>query len=341
MTDQPQPRKTKGQRRPKDEDSRPSQKSQKPKSQKPRYRLPYILNSDPRQFELQFYQRYDESYLFNKAVTVMYAIEQGAEFQQHVQTYVEEWQGGSLSDKYFSSLKAELFFMTLHQFEAFFALLIAPFQQTPTWIYLTAYTTDEIKAAIRQYFDGDLATLTRGFCRHSEERKFLAEALYQNSTSTLPEHQARWNENLDNAAWLIRRVADRYLTNLKAYNSYKHGLRTVIQQNAYLRLRPNDAAGNPIGPGIAWSSEEALSFLELKETAEGTTVHETTTFFDPTMSFFYLVKLHQMIETIKLTRLAALRGDPDGPRLNMFLRIDKDDIMTKEAESSFTFTFPA
>lgn len=340
MADQPQQRKAKKQRRPKEAESPPAQQPQKSKSRKPRYRLPYILNSDLRQFELQFYEQYDESYLFNKAVTIMYAVEQGEEFRQHVQTYVAEWQGGSLTDKYFASLKAEMFFMALHQFESFFALLIAPFQQIPTWVYLTAYTTEEMKAAIHQYFDGDLATLTGGFCQRGEERRFLAEALYQNSTSTLPEYQARWDENLDNAAWLIRRAADIYLTNLKAYNSYKHGLRTVTQQNAYFAVRPNNAAGNATGPGFAWSSEDALSFLELKETTEGTTIHETTTFFDPMVSFFYLVKLHQMMETIKLTRLAALRGDPEGPRLNMFLSIDKEDIMLKEAKSRFTFTFP-
>jgi hypothetical protein len=69
--------------------------------------------------ELYFYERYDEDFLFNKAVTLMYAIEQGEEFRERVQRYAEDWQGGSLNDRYLPSLRAETFFMALHQFESF------------------------------------------------------------------------------------------------------------------------------------------------------------------------------------------------------------------------------
>ncbi len=65
------------------------------KKQRRGRKLPYLLNSDPYKLELDFYERYNENFLFNKAVTLMYAIEQGEEFRESVQRNAEDWQGGS------------------------------------------------------------------------------------------------------------------------------------------------------------------------------------------------------------------------------------------------------
>jgi hypothetical protein len=220
--------------------------------------------------ELDFYARYDESFLFSKAVTLMYAIEQGDAFKENVQQYADQWRIGSLKDKYFASLRAELFFMALHQFESFFALLIAPFQQVPTWIYLTAYTTDEMKRAVGQFLDRDIGALTNGAYQFGEVTAFLEEALYGGSMSTDPDQQLKWGENLDNATWLIRRAAQAYLDNLKAYNSYKHGLRTMTGSNAHFTIRLNDAEGKPTGSGFTRTSEDSLSYLDLQPNDLGT-----------------------------------------------------------------------
>ena len=217
--------------------SQPPKQSQQPTAKKlGGHLLPFSLCAYPGDLELRFYQQYDESYLFNRAVTIMYAVEQGAEFKQKVQTYLDGMHGGSLTQQVLGVTTSGSFFMTLHQFESLFALLIAPFQIFSS-LFLTAYTTDGIKAAIRQFLDGDLAALTDGAYTRGQEREFLSEALYLNSRSSSPEEQATWDENLDNALWLIHRGANAYLENLTAYNSYKHGLRAVTRPNATFVIR--------------------------------------------------------------------------------------------------------
>jgi hypothetical protein len=133
--------------------------------------------------------------------------------------------GGKLSERYLESLKAEAFFSTLHQCESFFALLTAIFQPLPHWLYLTIYETKEIKAAIQQIVDGEIAAVTHGALK--EMREFVRVAVYTEFILTNPELAGQWDENLDNAAWLIKRIGEHFLRYDRAYNSYKHGLRVM------------------------------------------------------------------------------------------------------------------
>jgi hypothetical protein len=104
-------------------------------------------------------------------------------------------------------------------------------------------------------------------------------------------------------------------------------------------MRLNDAEGNPTGSGFTRTSEDSLSFLDLQPNDLGTTVYETTKFFDPTRSFFYLAKMQQMMVTIKATRLAGLRADSEGPTLNTYFGIDQKLHAQLDAQSKWEFTF--
>lgn len=293
--------------------------------------VPYIFTTEPHELDLQFYQRYDESFLYNKAVTLMYALSGGDQFKLQVENILQENGAGPLNSKYFESLRAELYFMTLHQFESFFALLIAPFQELPDWIYLTAYRED-LRGAVQQFVGGRISGLTNG--RFKNERGFIAASVYAGNVTADETQQARWDENLDNISWLVRRVARVYLDDLTAYNSYKHGLR-VMTGTSYFALYLNDPAGKPKGPGFVRSSEDSLSFLEFEKNDKGKVVYETTKHFSPDLCLTYLAKMYQILETVKTTRLAALRGDTSNLRLNTFFNLDKDQIYQLEAERGF------
>lgn len=286
----------------------------------------YVLrNTSRKDLELDFYERYDESYLYSKAVTLYYAINEGDKFKDQVNAVLQEHQGSLLGNKYYDALKAELYFLLLHQFEAFFAILIAPLQEIPTWVYLTVYRSEDIQKAAQYYADHQIKQLTNGV--FTNERELISETVYLNDKPADEEISARWEENLDNIGWIIRQVARAYLTDLKAYNSYKHGIRVMTGPHMFA-LYPTDAAGNRAGVGFARRSEDSVTFLELEPTQEDKNkvlVNETTIHFNPEACFIYFCKLYQILETIKTTRLGYFKGDTTGLRLNIFLKfLDKE-----------------
>ncbi len=71
----------------------------------------YAMRTDPLQFTIAFYERFDVAFLYSQAVTLKYAIEQGEEFKKRLDARIDEWGGIGLTDKYFESLRAQLYFM--------------------------------------------------------------------------------------------------------------------------------------------------------------------------------------------------------------------------------------
>lgn len=295
----------------------------------------YFLGSEPGGLDLEFYQGYDESLLYNKAVTLWYAINGGERLKDEIQELVDQQGGGRLSDKYFEGLRAELHFTALHQFEGFFSLLIAICQELPHWLYLTTYPPGEIQEKAKLFVDGKIGELTGGIVGNA--REFLAQAIYLGSRPQDETLSARWDENLDNVAWLIRRIARKYDEDLPVYNSYKHGLRLLTGPSRFA-VALNGPDGTPGQAHTLAASEDSLAFLELDKRPDGTRVRHTTRHFSPQESFYYVCKMSQMLETIKATRLAALRGETEGPSLNLFLKIEKDEIMKMGAQSAFRFS---
>ncbi len=108
---------------------------------------------NPKQLNLRFYEGFDHKFLYRKAQTIMYLVNEQERFKEQVKQAEEANEditsnylhSQDIDDKFFEGLRAEVYFTEMHQFESFFALLIAVFQKLPHWLYLTTYKTGEIK----------------------------------------------------------------------------------------------------------------------------------------------------------------------------------------------------
>jgi hypothetical protein len=288
----------------------------------------------PHDLNLRFYQAYDPGLLYSKAVTLNYVAQEKDRFRTWV--HVPEL-AAMMDDRFFGSLRAELHFIETHQFEALFALLGAIFQPLPHWIYLTTYGTSEIRAAIQQYIDGDIAGLTHGLL--TDEHDLAHHAIYAGSVPQDEAVRSQWDQNLDNVCWLIRRMAERYIEaaayNGGEYNTYKHGLRVMVGPSA-ISIRLQGAEGET--PAFGAASEDALRFLRWEELGENRrTIHEVTKHINPEESLFYIGVMHHILETTVATRLAGLEGHGQGVTLNTFLHLDRNDVFRLQAQA-MTFT---
>jgi hypothetical protein len=245
------------------------------------------------------------------------------------------------------------------RFEGFFALLIALFKDLPHWIYLTAYHSAEIANAIHQFINRDIQALTDGMAKN--DREFVSMAVYATYEPQEAIAKEEWDVNLDNIAWLIRHMAEKYMASRDEYNSYKHGLRAMTGESS-LGMALNNPAGQPGPLRTVAHSLDAFHYLELvegtvqtlqdpetketakvfksnKEKADEETderiinevdvprVYEMTKFFNPKQSLTHLSLMNRLLATIKNTRLAYYtdKGQP-GPLMTLF-NLDRDEII--------------
>jgi hypothetical protein len=286
------------------------------------------------------HERYDADFLFNKAATLLFVIAKGEPVVEQIEAEMPSAGGGKLSPKYLESLRAELLFTALHQCETFFALLIALYQPLPHWVYLTTYETKEIKQAVEQILAHQIRKLTAGAV--AKIRDFVKLSVYGDFVMAAdPERASRWDENLDNAAWLIERIGGFYLEYDGAYNSYKHGLRVMTGPH-WLGIAPENPDGTVQGPmRIIQLSEDALTYLQKEpvrevDGAKEIPISESTRAFNPFEASFYLAKMNQMLQTIKATRLAVLRGDGVIPSINTYFGMDRDYVLQLATRGEWT-----
>lgn len=275
----------------------------------------YLLR-DPKLLNLRFYQSYDESFLFRKVETLLFLLEDLDNFKEFM-TAGDDNPEFNLG-KYKETLNAEIYFTEFHQFEAFFALLIAIFQDLPHWLYLTTYPPGEIKEKAEAFIDGDFSKVTNGCIASLEE--FLNAAIYADFLSDDVEISNQWQKNLENISWLIARLAQKYLKGIE-YNAYKHGLRMMMGAS-YFRFYPT---GHP-EQAVQFQSDDSIRFLELERVDKDTyQVKETYKHFNPIESLNHLYFMSVMLKTIKSVRLARLKGEKKA-RLNSLTQLDKDNL---------------
>jgi hypothetical protein len=301
--------------------------------------IPYVFLGSANDQNLRFYEGYDADFLFNKAATLLFVIAKGGPIVEQIEAEAIAAGGGKLSPKYLESLRAELFFTALHQCETFFALLIALYQPLPHWVYLTTYRNEEIKQGVEQILARQISKLTAGAV--AKMRDFIKLSVYGDVMPADPERASRWEENLDNAAWLVKRIGDFYLEYDHAYNSYKHGLRVMTVPH-WLGIAPENPDGTVQGPmRIIQSSEDALTYLQKEpvrevDGAKEIPISESTRAFNPFEASFYLAKMNQMLQTIKATRLAALRGDGVIPSINTYFSLNRDYVLQLAKRGEWT-----
>jgi hypothetical protein len=290
---------------------------------------PHVYSGSDSDLNLRFYEGYDENFLFNKGMTLTYVLDQGDTAKALVEDNLVSRRGGlPLSEKYFEEMRAELLFTALHQFEGFFAVLMAVFQPLPHWVYLTAYGPGDVEAFARLFTNHRIGELT-GEVVHTQH-EFVQAAVYSDTTPSDLELAARWEENLANASWLIGVMADFYLEYLDAYNAYKHGLRLITGYN-YFGVTPQNEDGTPQGPlRILHASDDSVHYFtkeKKRDSDDGKEfpIADVTQHFNPEEAFFYLAKMQQMLATMKGTRLYWLRGGAgEVGQLNTFFQLDKD-----------------
>ena len=274
----------------------------------------YILR-DPKNLDLKFYQGYDEAFLFTKAETLMRLVDD-----------VEKYKSAMLmddckdfnQDKFIETLNAEIHFTEFHQFEAFFAVLIAVFQKLPHWLYLTTYTTREIKQKVDLFLGNDIKTVSNNLVDNPHE--FINFAVYAGFMSDDEKIAQNWQQNLDNIFWFITRIARKYIEGSE-YNAYKHGLR-VITGPSFIKFSPT---GQP-DKGFQYESKNSIRFLEMDEVEKNIfQVKETFKHFNPIESINHLYFMNSILETIKSVRMARLKGETKA-NLKTFLSLDKDDL---------------
>jgi len=291
--------------------------------------IPYVIIGIGREQNLRFYTGYDEHFLFNKVASFLYILDEGEPAIRQIEERLIANGGAKLSERYLESIRAEVFFTALHQCETFFALLVAPFQPLPHWLYLTTYETKEIKQAVELILAGKINELTSGIITTVQD--FIKVALYSEVTPTDPQLANRWDENIDNVAWLVAQIGKFFFKYDRAYNSYKHGLRVMTgpHQVSIGRQSPNSTIAGPMH--IIQSSEDSVTYLQKEPVREvdgekEIPISEVTKAFNPFEATFYLAKMNQMLETIKATRLSFLNGGKPVESINTFFELDRDEV---------------
>src|SRR5450755_4086496 len=300
--------------------------------------IPYAILGTAQEMNLRFYERYDENFLFNKVATFLYIIDEGEPAFKQIEKRLMENGGGSFSERYLESIRAEIFFTTLHQCETFFALLIAPFQPLPHWLYLTLYETKEIKQAVELILANKITTITGGGITTIQD--FIKFAIYGNVTAADLEMAKRWDENIDNAAWLIKHIGEFFFKYDRAYNAYKHGLRVMTGPHQ-LRIALQKPDGITTGPmHVIQASEDSVTYLQKEPVREvggkkEIPIGEITKSFNPFEASFYMAKMSQMLETIKATRLAQLGYGRSLESINIFLSLNRDEVQQLERHDEY------
>lgn len=291
--------------------------------------IPYIILGTGRDQNLRFYTGYDEHFLFNKVASFLPILDEGEPAVRQIEERLIAHGGAKLSERYLESIRAEVFFTALHQCESFFALLIAPFQPLPHWLYLTTYETKEIKQAVELILAGKISELTGGIIPTMQD--FIKVAVYSEVTSADPQLAGRWDENIDNVAWLVIQIGKFFFKYDRAYNSYKHGLRVMTgpHQVSIGRQGPDGTVPGPMH--IIQSSEDSVTYLQKEPVREvegekEIPIREVTKAFNPFEATFYLAKMNQMLETVKATRLAFLKGGSPVESINTFFGLDRDEV---------------
>jgi hypothetical protein len=276
---------------------------------------------------LVFYNRYDENFLFNKSLALWFVSLNDETISEKFKGFISGYgMGGEDDEKRRLSLRAEVYFTVFLQFEALFALLIAKFQAEPHWLYLTNYSTTEIKDQIKNFLSHDISKLTNGTVDTVED--FISQSVYSNlvTPENNPNSVAAWQTNLHNISYILERIARRYSDDLKEYNGYKHGLRITRSNDVQLQI----PRMQPL------KFKETIGYIDFADDAGNKTTIEVVKTIAPEQSFYEMHLMQRMLRIIKVFRLAELKGeDPpvkqeDAPEMHFFWDLDKGRLKERE-----------
>ncbi len=161
---------------------------------------------------------------------------------------------------------------------------------------------------------------------------FIKVSVYSEVMPADSQLASRWDENIDNIAWLVTRIGKFFFKYDRAYNSYKHGLRVMTGPHwvSMGRQNPNGTIAGSMH--VIQAAEDSVMYLQKEPVRDvdgekEVPISEVTKAFNPFEASFYLAKMNQMLETIKATRLAFLQRDGKPvERINLFFGLDRDEV---------------
>lgn len=286
-------------------------------------KLPFIV-SDPNRLDQEFYSGYDERFLLRKAIVLGTLLERSELLEQFVAPNVPDE-----TDRMRHGLAAEVLFTEFHQFESFFAMLLAPFQEFPHWIFLNTYSTGEIKTKARQFIAGQFEALSNGLAPSRDQ--FLRQAVYHGYRGEEGSDDA-WASTFENLWWIIYRMAEKY-TSADEYNSYKHGLR-MMSASSTLAL-----SGNPtdFSKAFVTHSPHSITHLTFDKVETGASVSIETKAFNPRESEAHIQLMADILTNIKRIRLAALAGQ-ERVEVTMFPKLDRGALRKLMVHQRWAFS---
>jgi hypothetical protein len=275
-------------------------------------KLPFIL-SDANRLDREFYSGYDAHFLHRKVKLLGAVLENPDLLAQ----FTDGQDGPDEAERTRHAIAAEILFAEFHQFESFFAMLVAPFQGFPHWIFLNTYSTGEIKSKARDFIDGKFEKLFKGL--PSDRDTFLRQAVYQGYASEAGSEEA-WNSSFENLWWIIHRMAQKYVA-ADEYNSYKHGLRMMSATSALgISSSPTDFSN-----AFVAHSKHSITHLKFEPGDCGTLVSIATKAFNPQESQAHVQIMASILENIQRIRLAVLAGQPQ-VQVSLFSKFDRDAL---------------
>ena len=279
----------------------------------------YILD-DEQGLDVQFYTGLDEWMLLRSGSTFGFIVENLDSFTEYASAISDSTQ--LLDEKYKDASLASLYFLEFQQFEAFFALFIAAFQDLPHWLYLTEYKTGELNEAVNAFVAKDTAKLTNGQFDNLEDA--VAFSIYGNFGPDGEELAAKWRSCIDNICWYINRAAKKWCEDKGAYNAYKHGLR-VSAGPARVVVSMSPQFSRPVQ---LLGGDTTITYLETERQQDGTLkVWQITRMFNPLESIRYLNILSKLVSNMKSTRLAELTNKEP---TTFFSFVDDDLELTRQ-----------
>lgn len=280
---------------------------------------PYLYH-DASALDIEFYRGFDERFLERKA-HILFQLLSHPELLKQV--------GGEDLGRIEQTVQAiatELHCSELHQFETYFALLLAPFQLLPHWVFLTTYRVGWIKEKVSDFLAGRIGALTHDCARTMED--FIESAI---CLRTRPEgiDPETWSTSLGNLRWLTMRMARKYIEGGE-YNAYKHGLR-VSASEAGLFVQTAGA------PQLVLQVPYSITHLVLDDVPEGRRVSVETKGISPRESLLHVQQMARVIGSMKNVRLAVLTGDPKA-QVATFESLDRAELESLTTVSRWKFS---
>lgn len=272
-----------------------------------------IRHYEQKQPDLLFYDAYDTGFFTAKGSVLAKVIEHFDEAKEFFTPF-----GLYLEDKDKARFKLDLYFSEFQCFEALFALMMAPFQAEPHFIFMCKYNPRKLKEQLEAYLKGDIASITSG--KIQTESDFMGESVYLGYKPD--ESPDKWPDNLDSLVWLFERLARRYVNALE-YNSHKHGLRVFYNGPSSFGLSMTGHEEMM----FRWESEDSIRFFEIDGTDPNLIVlNEVIKHFDLGENLHNLYLMEAMIETICTTRRAIRSPELKDFTIKDFRGVDKDNV---------------